>query len=157
MIGALELGDCRASGNRPRRLDGEHHRLSAGAREADLLQPRRTRPDLLGKRVFGDGRQAERGAVLQCAPQGVHHRRKGMPVDQREEIVGAVEYATPVGIRDPAPRTGRSVRRVRREERRGAHATARRDLLRPIELRSRALAENSFDVVTRSPSSGSST
>jgi hypothetical protein len=149
VIGALELGDRRPPGDGACRLHGEHHGLGPGVDEAELLEARCPAADFLGQRRFAGHRQAERRAAIDRVVQRCHHRRESVAMDQREEIVGAVEDPPAVEIGDPGAVAAHRIRWMRGEVGRRAHAAARRQRLRSLELGAGFRSENLALVVRR--------
>ena len=99
VVAALRLGDHRATGERPREAQREHHRLGAGPGEPDPLQPRHPRHQQrrqLGLQGAGEG---VRGAVRQLLADGGRHVRVG--VAQRQAGVVGQEVAVDVAVDVP--------------------------------------------------------
>ena len=103
VVGALELGDGWPAGDGARGLDGEHHSLGAGVHETALFQSRCASSYLLGQVRFAGQRQSESRSPIDGGMQRIHHWREGVAMDQREEVVGAVENAPSVDVGDPRP------------------------------------------------------
>src|SRR5262249_30577901 len=124
VVGAFKLGDGVAAGYSASGLDGEHHSLGTRVDETYLLELQRARPDLAGKLDFMHGGNTKGSSLVENLVQGTHDRREGVTMDQREEVVGTVEKATPVQVSDPRSRAAGCEGRMRCEIRRQPHAAA---------------------------------
>ena len=124
VIGALAFGDLRPAGEGARRLQRHHHRLGAGVCKTHLLHRRQARRQQFGEIDLGLRRQPERRSQRQLLRRRRHQRRMGVAMDQRGEIVDAVDIFVAVEIEHPAALAARGIDRVRLHEHGGAGIAA---------------------------------
>jgi hypothetical protein len=88
-----------------RRLERDHERLGARVHEANLLEGRAARAEMLGVLDLGLGRHHERRAALELLGHGLDDGGKRVPVDERGHVVGEVDArdALEVVRRQPSP------------------------------------------------------
>jgi len=99
-----------------------------------LLKFPRARPDFFGERRFRFRRQPKCRAGVDDIMQGSRDRRKGVAMNQREEIIRAIEKLSAIDVCDPATRAAHRIRRMRDKIGRRAHAAPGRDRLRTLEF-----------------------
>ena len=114
VVGALERGDQRPAGERPRAADGEHRRLGPGAREAELLDRRQPSADLLGQLDLEPGRGGEGRAAADLRLDRGGDGRMGVAQDERRVVAQEVAILVAIHVADPEAGPGLDVRRIRR-------------------------------------------
>ena len=124
VIGALAFCDLRPPGKRPRRLQRHHHGLGAGIGEPHLLDRGQARRQQFRQIDLGLRRQPERRSQRQLFCRSRHQRGMGVAVDQRGEVVDAVDIAIAVDIEHPATLAARSIDRIGLHEHGGAGVAA---------------------------------
>ena len=127
-------GDAIAARVRACRLDGHHHRLGARVAEPDPLEARDALDqELRAARPPPASTRRTRVPRASCRLTALDERRKGVPVDQRGEVVDRVEPLDPVRVRHAAAMPLGQVERMRADVEVGLGRPAGNDLPRALE------------------------
>ncbi len=132
VIGAFAFGDLRPAGEGAGRLQRHHHGFGAGIGEADLLDRRQPRREQFRQFDFRFRRHAERRAQRQLPRRRLDQHGMRVAVDQRGEIIDAVDKGIAVDIQDPAAFAARRIDRIGLHEHGGAGIAARQARQRAI-------------------------